>query len=109
VDTLKTWIIEIAVKKLGPSAIRAMVLGAASWFIARENLLSAYGIVSDAAAHTTTIHWDQVSSALIVGLPAVIAVIVRLTQHTTAAVVTGAPQSGDTKLEQRRAGDPPVA
>lgn len=107
IDQMKTWMWEIGLKKLGPSAIRAAILGIASWLIAREGFLTSYGIVSDAAARTLTIHWDQVSSALIVGLPAIIAVLIKLTQHTTAAAVTGAPQSGDPILEQRRAEDPP--
>jgi hypothetical protein len=107
IDSLKTWAIEIGLKKLGPSAIRAAILGIASWLIARDGLLTSYGIVSDAAARTTTIHWDAVSSALIVGLPAVIAVIVKLTQHTTTAAVTGAPQNGDPMQQERRATDPP--
>ena len=106
---IKTWLVEIGVKQLGPSAIRAMVLGASAWLIARNGFLASYGIVSDAAARTTTIHWDQVSAALIVGLPAVIAMIVKLTQHTTTAAIKGEPQSGDTALQQRRAEDPPKA
>lgn len=110
IDKLKVWFLQVAVKQLGPSAIRAAVLGVASWFIAKEGLLASYGIVSDAAAKTTTIHWTQVSDALIVGLPALIAVIIKLTQHTTTAVVTGAPISGDPALQARRAedkGEPP--
>lgn len=109
IDQLKTWALEIGIKKLGPSAIRGAVLGIASWLIAKDGLLSSYGIVSDAAAHTTTIHWDQVSTALIVGLPAIIAAVIKLTQHTTTAVITGAPQSGDPALQTRRDSDPPKA
>lgn len=108
-DQVKTWFMEIGLRQLMPSAIRAAVLGVASWLIAREGMLSAYGIVSDAAARTTTIHWDAVSSALIVGLPAIIAMVIKLTQHTTTAAITGAPQSGDPALQTRRDSDPPKA
>lgn len=106
-DSIKTWLVQIGIKQLGPSAIRAAILGIASWLIARQGFLTSYGIVSDAAARTTTIHWDAVSSALIVGLPAIIAMGIKLTQHTTTAAVTGAPQSGNPALEQRRVEDPP--
>lgn len=105
IDKLKVWFLEIAVKQLGPSAIRAAVLGVASWFIAKEGLLAPFGIISDAVARTTTIHWDKVSDALILGLPAIIAVIIKLTQHTTTAVVKGEPISGDPKLLARRSED----
>ena len=47
-DQVKTWFMEIGLRQLMPSAIRAAVLGVASWLIAREGMLSAYGIVSDA-------------------------------------------------------------
>ena len=105
IDNLKVWLLEVGLKKLGPSAIRGAVLGLASWFIAKEGLLSSYGIVSDAVAKTTTIHWAQVSDALIVGLPALIAIILKLTSHTTVAVAKGQPISGDPALQVRRADD----
>lgn len=94
---MKSWLIETVFKTFGPSAIRGAILGLAGWLMARENLLSAFGIVSDAAAKTTTIHWEQLSMAVILALPALIAGIVKVTQKEgSKAVVKDAKQ----KLEE---------
>lgn len=103
-EKLKVWFLQVAVKQLGPSAIRAAVLGAASWFIARQGILAGYGIVSDAAARTTTVYWDKVSDALIVGLPAIIAIVIKLTQHTTVAAVIGSRIGGDPPADAPKVG-----
>lgn len=102
---LKEWVLEIGIKKLGPSAIRGAILGLSGWLVTKQNLLAAFGVISDAAAHTTTIHWDQFSTALIVGLPAITAAAVKLLNHHAVATIKGEPQSGDPVLEKRRETD----
>ena len=99
-EKLKEWVIEVAVKKLAGSAIRAAALGILGWLMVRNDLLVTWGIVSDAAAHTTTIYWDKLSGALIVGLPALIAIVIKLFQHTATSVVKGQSEgtSGASKI-----------
>lgn len=80
---MKDWLINFGLKTFGPSAARGAVLGIAGWLMARENLLSAFGVVSDAAAHTTIIYWDKVSLALIAALPAIGAGLIKVTQRQT--------------------------
>ena len=80
-EKLKAWAIEVVIKQGGPSACRGVVLGVSAWLLAKEGILSSFGVVSNAAAHTTTIFWDKVSMALIAGLPALIAAVVKMTQH----------------------------
>lgn len=98
-DSFKTWLIEIGIKTAGPSAIRGAILGISAWLLAKENVLSAYGIVSDAALHTTTIYWDKVSVALVLGLPAAIAAIIKVgNKHANTAIKSVAtPPQGDTQ------------
>ena len=85
---MREWLIQLAIKELAPSAIRAAILGILGWLITKSPLLSAWGIVSDASAHTTVIYWDKVSSALIVGLPVILAVVIKFLHRGTADAVT---------------------
>jgi hypothetical protein len=89
---MKNWLVEVGVKTFGPSAVRGAVLGIAGWLMAKEGMLAPFGIVSDAVAKTTTIYWEQLSAAIILGLPALIAGIVKLTQREGEKVVTKVTQ-----------------
>jgi hypothetical protein len=89
---MKNWLIQLAIKELGPSAIRAAILGILGWLITKSSILSAWGVVSDVSTHTTVIYWDKVSSALIVGLPIILAVVIKFLHRGTAdAVAQQAP------------------
>lgn len=78
---LKGWILEVAVKKMGPSAIRGGILGISGWLLTRNNFLEPFGILSDAQAHVTIINWDKLNIALIALLPAVLAAVIKLLNH----------------------------
>jgi hypothetical protein len=86
---MKDYLLEVGVKTLGPSAIRGAILGIAGWILVKNDLLSPFGIISDATQHITTIHWDQLSTASIAALPAVIAAIIKLVQHHTTPIIKG--------------------
>lgn len=86
-DNLKQWAIEVAIKKMGPSAIRGAILGIFSWVLAKQGTLSAFGIVADQATHTITIYLDQLSMFLIAGLPAVLAAGIKMVNHHADEVV----------------------
>lgn len=96
-ESIKAWLIETLIKIGGPSAIRGAILGISAWLLAKNNILSTYGIVSDAAAHTTTVYWDKVSVALVLLLPAAIAAVIKMVNsHASSAVKTAvAPPKGD--------------
>jgi hypothetical protein len=87
-DKLKEWIIEVAVKKMWPSAIRGAILGIVGWMVVRNDILAPFGITSDAIQHTTTIYWDKLQTALIVGLPAAVAAIIKLLNHHADSLFT---------------------
>lgn len=86
-DSLKEWLIEVAVKKMAPSAIRGAILGIFSWVLAKQGALAAFGIVADQASHTITIHLDQLSMFLIAGLPAALAAGIKMVNHHADEVV----------------------
>lgn len=84
-DALKAWLVET----WGPSAIRGAVLGLFGILIAHTEILSKFGIVSDAAAQTTTIHWKVASNVIV---PIVIAVLAGFIK--TGHVMITKPQGG---------------
>jgi hypothetical protein len=77
---MKDWLIRLGLNEAGPSAIRGAILGVSGWILVRNGALTHFGIISDVAAHTTTIHWDQLSVAAIASLPAIIAAVIKLFQ-----------------------------
>jgi hypothetical protein len=87
------WIIDILIKKGGPSFIRGAVLGIFGWILAKQGALATFGIIADQASHTITIHLDQLNMALIAGLPAIMAAIIKIVNHQASAVVTKATQT----------------
>ena len=82
-DKLKEWLLEVAVKKMGPSAVRAGILGLLGWVLAKQDALQAFGIVADKAAQTITIHLDQLNLAVVAGLPAILGAVIKLLNHHT--------------------------
>lgn len=84
---MKGWLVETVIKTFGPSAIRGAILGVSGWLLAKENILAPFGIVSDAIAKTTTIHWEQMSAAVVIALPALIAGVVKMTQKEAQKVI----------------------
>ena len=98
-DTLKAWLVQIGIKRLGPSAIRGAILGLSGWLMAKGGMLESFGIISDAAAHTTTIYWDKMNDGLILLLPAIMAAVIKLMNHHVVATVTHTSQTGASKIE----------
>lgn len=94
-EKLKIWAIEVGVKKLGPSAIRAAVAGLVGLLVAHANLLEQFGIVYDSTLKTVTLHLDSLTTWLTVTGLGLITATLRAAQHHGEAVIKGAPQSGD--------------
>lgn len=73
---MKEWLMEVGLKTMGPSAIRGGILGIVAWLIAKQGLLTSYGVST--VGHITTVDWDKASIALIAGLPALIAAVIKM-------------------------------
>jgi hypothetical protein len=79
---LKDWLIDVALKQMGPSALRGAILGAMGWLAAHNGWLDPFGVHT--ANGVTTIEWAKVSMAAIAGLPAVGAAVIKaLNYHGT--------------------------
>lgn len=81
-DSLKMWLIQVGIKKMGPSLIRAALAWVVALIAAHEGLLAAFGIVYDKVAHTLTLHVDTLESWLLgVGLGLITASLAAAGHH----------------------------
>jgi hypothetical protein len=106
-NNFKEWIIEVAIKKMGPSLIKGAIAAGLGIMAAHQGLLNSLGITWDGAGHCISIDLDTLGAWALVACSGSIMALFTGIQHHTAAAVTGAPQSGNPALEQRRVEDPP--
>lgn len=86
---LKTWIIDVLIKKFGPSFIRGAILGLAGFIAAKEGLLAHFGVVYDAASHIVTVNLDTLNIGLVALIPAIGGGVIKvLNHHADTAVKT---------------------
>lgn len=122
-DSLKTWLVEVALKKLGPTAMAAGISALFALLAAHQGLLEQWGITfgtwplqwtgDPPSGHVILIELDTVSTAALALMAALVTAAMAAAQHHTAAAVTGAPQSGDMRTDAtaaiaggNRKGDP---
>lgn len=105
-DSLKTWVIEVAFKKLGPTAAAAGISALFGLLAAHQGLLETWGITfgtwplswasgQQPSGHIILIELDTISTAAIALLAAGVSALLAAAAHHTTAAVTGEPQSGD--------------
>lgn len=102
-DSVKLWLTNVALKKMGPSLIRAAVAWVVAMVAAHAGMLATFGVIYDQAAHTVTLHIDTLQAWLLGGGLGLVTAFLAAAQHHATATVTGQPQDG----EHQRAGDPP--
>lgn len=93
-DSLKTWFIEVAAKKMVPSLVRAVIAAGVGLLVAHAGVLASLGITYVAATQTITIHLGTLQDWLVMGGLGSITALLTALQHHTEATVTGKPQSG---------------
>ena len=113
-DKLKTWVVEVFIKKLGPSFLRSGIASLGVVLAAHAGLLTAMGITYDAVKHVISVDLNVLSDWLIFAGPGGLTAFLALVQHHTVAAVAGAPQSGDLRkdldkpmVDGNRSTDPP--
>ena len=102
-DAFKLWLVNVGIKQMGPSLIRAAVAWAVAIVAAHQGMLTTFGVIYDASAHTLTLHIDTLQGWMLGGGLGLITAFLTAAQHHTTAVVTGAPQDGS----HQRATDAP--
>lgn len=93
-DSIKQYFIEVIVKKMAPSFLRGAILGVLGWVLAKQGALVSFGIIADQATHTITIHLDQLNMALVAGLPAALAAVIKLVNHHADAILPSSVNQG---------------
>lgn len=96
-DSLKLWFLNVALKQMGPSLIRAAIAWVIAMIMAHAGVLAIFGVVYDAATKTITLHLDTLQTWLLGGGLGILTAFLRAGQHHSMAALTGAPQTGETK------------
>jgi hypothetical protein len=99
-DAFKLWLVNVGLKKMGPSLIRAAVAWAVAVVAAHQGMLTTFGVIYDASAHTLTLHIDTLQGWMLGGGLGLITAFLTAAQHHTTAVVTGASQQRATDAPQ---------
>jgi hypothetical protein len=115
-EELKTYFIEVILKKYGPSFVKGAIASLFVYFGSHQGLLNSLGITWDASGHTLDIDFDTLGLWAFTAGSGLLMAALTAAQHHTGAVITGAPQSGDVRVNPPapiegggRAGDPPKA
>jgi len=94
-DGLKAWALNVGIKKLAPSLIRAALAWIVTLVAAHQGILSDLGITHDSIANTITLNLNQLQVWLGgAGVLGIIAAFSRGVQHHTEAAITKQPQDG---------------
>lgn len=97
-ENLKIWVVEVFVKKMGPSLIKGALAALVGYVAAHHGLLASFGLTYDPTQNTLNLDLDTFGKyLLIIGTGGITALFTAL-QHHTEAVVVGTPQSGDLRV-----------
>ncbi len=77
---MKDWLIQTALKKFGPSALRAGVVALLTALTAYSGVLEKWGVIVDKVARTITIHFDTLEVVVLGLVMAAIGGIVKVAQ-----------------------------
>lgn len=105
-DKLKTYFVQVILRKISTDVIQQVITVATVYLAAHQNMLTQFGITTFTwgawpyPAHppsglVTMIEWDTLGIGGAAGLVAVAGIIYTWFQHHAVATATGAPQSGD--------------
>lgn len=92
--TVKTWLLEVALKKLVPSLLRGALAAMAAFLMAHANVLAHFGVSYDSAKEVLSVDFGTLKVILGSLMVGGIASALRLVQHHTEATVKGEPQAG---------------
>ena len=98
-EAIKLWIINVGIKKLGPSFIRAALAWVIALVAAHQGILATFGIIYDKAANTLTLHLGTLEGWLLGAGLGVITAALAAAQHHTEAVITKKPEVQEQAME----------
>lgn len=96
-ENFRTWLVEVAWKKMGPSLIKGAVAAGIGIMATHQGILNSLGITWDSSGHVIQLDTDILSNWMLAGGAGAIMALLSLISHHGTAVVAGAPQSGDVR------------
>jgi hypothetical protein len=78
---MKDWLIQVGIKKFGPSAIRAAVAAFIAFVVANRGMLESFGVFYDDVTNILTIHLNTATSGIILFTMASIGGLVKVLNH----------------------------
>lgn len=101
-NSVKMWAIQVGIKKMGPSLVRAALAWILALVAAHEGLLAAFGIVYDQAAKTLILHVDTLESWLLgAGLGLITASLAAVQHHAGTAVEKAKEKRADNLKKEK--------
>jgi len=97
-EKLKIYLIEVVIKKYGPSFIKGAIGAICTYILAHAGITDAIGLSYDPSDNTITLEISKFTAWAIAGGSGLLMAILTALQHHTEAAVTGAPQSGDKRV-----------
>lgn len=104
-DSIKTYLVEVVLKKLTSQAVQQAIVAATVFMAAHQNALTQFGITTftwgtwpfpaQPSGLCTLIEWDTLGVGGAAGMFTVTGILWAWFQHHGVATVTGKPQSGD--------------
>lgn len=102
-DSLKEWVIQVGIKKMGPSLVKGAIAALVGLMMAHQGILDALGVSYDKAGNTIDINLTTLSIWVVSLMTGGMTAIFTAIQHHTEAAIKDQPQDGSHK----RAEDPP--
>ena len=104
-NSLQTYLLEVGLKKIGPSVLGAAVAALLALAAAHQGILESWGVTtgtwplvwpagSEPSGSVILIELDTLSKTAIVAISGLVAAFIAATKHHVVAAVTGMPQSG---------------
>lgn len=93
-DTLKTYLIEVVWKKMGPSLIKGAIASVVGIMLAHQGVLDSLGISYDKPGNTIDINLTALSVWMTALMTGGLTAIFTALQHHTVAAVKDQPQDG---------------
>ena len=86
-DKIKEYLIEVVIKKMGPSFVKGAIAWLCVYLGAHQGLLNSVGITYDAAGHDLNIDLDALGMwAFTIGSGAIMAMLTAAQHHASTAI-----------------------
>lgn len=109
-ESLKTYLIEVGLKRLGPSFVKGAIAALVGFLAAHQGILETWGVTlgnwplawpagQEPSGRVILIELDTLSATAMIVFTGLAMTFLTAMQHHTTAAIKGKPQSGDLRTE----------